>query len=35
MTEEDIAYFRDLLHIKNAKFHGLQKFWNMAKMIEI
>ena len=35
MTEEDIAYFGDFLHIENPKFHGLKKFRNVVRMIAI
>ena len=35
MTKEDIAYFGDFLHIEKPKFHGLQKFRNVVRMIAI
>ena len=34
-NKRDISYFRDYLHIEKPKFHGLQKFGNVAKMVEI
>ena len=34
MAEEDIA-IGDFLHIQNTKFHGLQNFRNVVRMIEI
>ena len=34
-TKNDIVYFGDYLHIKEPKFHGLQKFENVVRMIEI
>ena len=35
MTEEDIVYFGDFLHIEKPKSHGLQKFRNVVRRVEI
>ena len=32
---KNILYFRDYLHIEKPKFHGIQKFANVVRMIEI
>ena len=34
MTEEDIVYFRDFLHIEKPMFHGLKKSGNTVTWLQ-